>query len=339
MEESPGEKQRSYKNSLGEDEVVERFKGREGMVIRLSLEDAETASAVCHALSTPLRLKILQQLGVRNYYVNELAELLNIPPSTAALNVRILENAGLIMTSAVPGNRGVAKMCHRMVSDVQMHIDPMPMGDSRQINYSLPIGSYNDCEPGGEFCGLVTEKSGIGENNDPASFYDPERIHAQLIWLYHGYLEYRVSNRELRRSKLQILRISFEACSETANYNPDWPSDIYVSVNGVELGVWTCPGDFGGRRGMVSPDWWPVSSTHFGQLKLWEVTAEGTFLDGALISHVGLQDLGLDRGDYFTLRIGVHPDAVHLGGMNLFGAKFGDYPQDILLQFSLKRDD
>lgn len=318
---------------------MERFKGREGMVIRLNLEDVETASAVHHALSTPLRLKILRLLGIRNYYVNEIAELLNIPPSTAALNVRILENAGLIMTSVVPGNRGVAKMCHRMVSDVHLRIQSDLTGDSRQINYSLPIGSYTDCEPGGEFCGLVSEKSSIGDNNDPACFYEPERIHAQLIWLYHGYLEYRVSNRELRRSQLQILRISFEACSETANYNPDWPSDIYVSINGVELGVWTCPGDFGGRRGMVSPDWWPVSSSQYGQLKLWEVTAEGTFLDGALISHVGLEDLGLDKGDYFTLRIGVHPDAVHPGGMNLFGARFGDYSQDILLQFSIKREE
>ena len=118
-------------------------------------------------------------------------------------------------------------------------------------------------------------------------------------------------------------------------YNPDWPSDIYVSINGVELGVWTCPGDFGGRRGLFGPASWPTSSTQFGHLKTWAVSQTGSTLDEAPLSNVTIDQLNLHRGNFFTLRIGVHPDAKNVGGMNLFGAKFGDHPQDILLQLDL----
>lgn len=31
-------------------------------------------------------------------------------------------------------------------------------------------------------CGMLSEKSIIGEMNEPRSFFEPERIDAQLIW-------------------------------------------------------------------------------------------------------------------------------------------------------------
>jgi predicted transcriptional regulator len=32
---------------------------------------------------------------------------------------------------------------------------------------------------------------------------------------------------------------------------------------------------------------------------------------------------------YISLRIGVRPDAINQGGINLFGEKYGDFPQGI----------
>jgi predicted transcriptional regulator len=32
------------------------------------------------------------------------------------------------------------------------------------------------------------------------------------------------------------------------------------------------------------------------------------------------------------MKIGVKPDAKYVGGFNLFGEKFGDYPQSIIMQ-------
>ena len=33
-----------------------------------------------------------------------------------------------------------------------------------------------------------------------------------------------------------------------------------------------------------------------------------------------------------TVRLGVTPDALHVGGVNLFGSAFGNYPQDLSLR-------
>lgn len=307
------------------------------MPMLLDLNDIERTSRVHHALSTPLRLSILRLLSGKNYYVNEIAELLGIPSSTAALNVRILEEAGLIITNHVPGTRGVAKICSRMVEYVSTDLrHDVSLFDS-QVNYSQPIGGYCDCDPGGEFSGILSQTGPIGRVNHPTSFYEPDRIHAQLIWFRYGYLEYRISNRPLKNARLNMLRLSFEACSEVPNSNPDWPSDIFVSVNGIELGIWTSPGDFGERRGLLTPEWWGSPSTQYGLLTTWEVTRHGTLLNDKPLSGVCINDLNLGEGNYFTLRIGVHRNARNMGGINLFGSKFGDHPQDILLQVSLNR--
>ena len=85
---------------------------------------------------------------------------------------------------------------------------------------------------------------------------------------------------------LESIEFSFEACSEAPCYRNDWPSDIYVCVNGVQIGVWHCPGDFGGRRGRNNPDWWSDSNSQFGRLVVWRVSAHGTQLDGQPVSRI-----------------------------------------------------
>ena len=45
-----------------------------------------------------------------------------------------------------------------------------------------------------------------------------------------------------------------------------------------------------------------------------------------------LAEFKLEEQEYISVRIGVKEDAVHKGGMNLFGNGFGDYPQDIVMK-------
>lgn len=302
------------------------------LMLNLDLNDLKATSKVHHALSTALRLKILKLLADNNYYVNEIAEMLELPPSTAALNVRILEEAGLISTQHVPGNRGVAKICCKMVNMVSTALVYSREALNQYDTYAIPIGSYSDCKTVGDFCGIASSEKTIGAVNDPRSLYEPEHVKAQLIWLTCGYLEYRVPNRPQSEWTAHSMRISYEACSEVATYNPVWPSDIFTSVNGVDLGIWHSPGDFGGRPGLYSPDWWPLGSTQFGKLVTWEVTHDGTLLNGQWVSSVRIDDLKMDEGCFFALQIGVHPDAKNVGGLNLFGSEFGDHPQDIVIQ-------
>lgn len=100
----------------------------------------------------------------------------------------------------------------------------------------------------------------------------------------------------------------------------------------MEIATHTSPGDYGGRRGKFTPDYWPVTSTQFGQLKRFNVTTEGVFDNNVLVNKsVSFNDLALAEHQSIKFSIGVKPDAVHRGGINLFGKNFGDFPQSIIM--------
>ena len=127
---------------------------------------------------------------------------------------------------------------------------------------------------------------------------------------------------------------SLECCSEAPNFRFFWPSDISVWINGVDIGTFTCPGDFGGRRGQFSPKWWPINSTQYGLLNSWMVNKEGSFINGKKVSSVNIDNLKLTSKDYVSFKIGIKEDATNMGGINIFGRNFGDYNQDITMIIS-----
>lgn len=263
--------------------------------------------------------------------VNEIAEQLKIPSSSAAVHVRILEEAGLLDTELRPGIRGSRKICSFRGGQVCIDLDDPSEEEQAEI-ISMPIGNYVDyhVEP---TCGIVGPEGLIDEEDEPRCFYNPGRIEAQLLWFGNGYVEYRFPNASLQNHTLRRMELSAELCSETAKYNMDCPSDITLWINGLEAGTWHCPSDFGGRRGKFSPQWWPVTKTQYGCLKTWSIRDAGTYLDGSRVSQTRLEEYRLAELPYISVRLGIKPDAEHQGGVNIFGETFGDYPQNILLKF------
>ncbi|MBQ4619809.1 MAG: helix-turn-helix domain-containing protein [Clostridia bacterium] len=299
--------------------------------MELDLNDPNKLQIVARALSSDLRLKILELLNERSMNVIELAQKLEVPVSTVSNSIVILEEADLIRTERQTGVRGVMKLCSRKKDNIAIRL-VMPNGHEIQSHYQMmPIGHYTDISVT-PVCGLLSDARNIGEQDDVSSFYDQMRYDAQLLWFQQGYVEYRFSNRILKDNHLKCIEISFEACSEAPNYRMDWPSDISVFLNGVEIGTWLCPGDFGGRQGKFSPLWWNQSSTQYGILKRWRVDETGAYLDDVRISDVTLSDLGIMESPFIRLSIAVKKDAVHQGGINLFGEKFGDYNQAIMMR-------
>lgn len=300
--------------------------------ISLNLSDEKRLLAVGKALSSSNRLRLLELLGEKPLNINEIAERLQIPPSSAAMHVKVLEEAGMIATELMPGLRGSMKVCRKKAEELVISLD-VPEESGYQIEMvSMPVGNYVDyhVEP---TCGIVSADGPIGEEDEPRCFYNPARMSAQLIWFGKGYVEYRFPNAGLDESTLKKLELSVEMCSETADYDLDCPSDITVSINGIEAGTWNCPSDFGGRRGKLNPEWWPDKNTQYGILKTWSVDGQGTMLDGVKTSDYRLQDYHLVEKPYISVRIGNREDAVHAGGVNLFGEKFGDFPQGIVMRF------
>ena len=193
------------------------------------------------------------------------------------------------------------------------------------VDVQMPIGGFSDfvVEP---TCGLVSSTGLIGFLDDPSAFYEPDRLTAQLLWFRAGYVEYRFPNRVPPGARVQSLQLTAEICSEAPLHDLDWPSDITVWINGTPLGDWTCPSDFGGQRGRLTPSWWEEKDSQFGVLKRWLVTDHGTTIDGIGLSTVEVASLGLAHGDPIVVRIGVRPDAENVGGLNLFGRGIRELP-------------
>lgn len=297
---------------------------------RINLEEEKELMALGKALSSEIRLKILGLLQEGPLCVNEIAEFLNIPASSAALHVRVLEEAELIRTELKPGIRGSMKLCIRQETSVVLDLQKKSK-EQREEVISMPVGNYVDYKIT-PTCGMVNEEEYIDGEDEPRCFYDPRRTTAKLVWFSSGYLEYRFPNAGMQKEPVKSLDFSAELCSETADYNLDCPSDITLWINGIEAGTWTCPSDFGGRRGKLNPDWWEDKNSQYGNLKNWHIDETGTYLDGLQVSGRGIEAYALAEGSYVSVRIGIKEDAEHVGGVNIFGNCFGDYPQDLVMR-------
>ena len=285
---------------------------------------------VLKAVGNETRLAILQYIGDRVVPLSEVARELGLPPSTAAMHTLVLETAGLLHSEMRPASRGLQKVCARTYDELVIDLPRGLPTSTNLIEHEMPIGGFSEVAVA-PTCGLAGARSLIGFLDDPASFYEPERLSAQLVWFGSGYVEYRFPNRLPPMAHATMLQFSAELCSEAPLHDPNWPSDITVWINGIEVGTWTSPGDFGGERGRYTPAWWESKDTQYGVLKRWRVTDEGTSIDGVALSEIALSDLDLASGEPIRVRIGVKPDAAHAGGINLFGRGFGNYQQDLVL--------
>ncbi len=303
--------------------------------IKMNLDDMEQLANITKALSSETRIEILRQLRFSDRNVNEIAELLNIPASSSAAHVKVLEEAGLIKTTLLPGIRGSAKVCKITLDHIYVELNTARNLKQEEVIIKMPIGDFVDYQIN-PTCGIVSMKGPIGAEDEPRCFYLPERTDAQLIWFGDGYIEYRFPNNAMADKEVDRLEISMELCSEDHEYNMEYPSDITLWINGFEAGTWTCQSDYGGRRGKLNPDWWPDKNTQYGVLKSWELTEQGCYLDQERSEPRTLSEFELLNRDYISVRIGIKEDAKNKGGVNLFGEGFGDFAQNIVMKIVFK---
>jgi predicted transcriptional regulator len=287
---------------------------------------------IIRALSSEVRLRILDALSSQPLNVNEIAEALSLPQSTVATNVLALEEAGLVLSESVKARKGNQKICRLPYEEVLIRFGDGARETDGAVEVAMPIGLYTNYEVSAP-CGLCSAESVIGYLDVPDSFLSPDRMKAGLLWFEKGWVEYKFpNNSRLKDKPVSRLEVTTELSSETPGTNKNWLSDITLWINNVEVGCWTSPGDFGDRRGKYTPPWWKLEGSQYGLLKNWSVTDEGAYVDGVKISGVTLADLDLPNHHSVKVRIGVKEEAEHLGGMNIFGRGFGNYGQDLLLR-------
>jgi len=294
--------------------------------------DSREGAAIRRALAAEQRVKLLNLLAKRAMNVNEIATSLNISQPTASVHIRVLEEAGLVGSEYVPTDRGSEKRCwatfQKLVFEAEMEPEAR---DELTDETQMPIGLFTSISVE-QPCGLASENNIIGFNDNPQSFLLAERAQAQILWFSSGWIEYTFPGNLPPNADVLSVEFVAELCSETPLYNNEWPSDITIWINGIEVGTWMSPGDFGGTRGRLNPDWWPANSTQYGMLKTWSVDENGSRVDGNPVSGVRLSDLKLSYQRPIVVRIGNKHNAAHIGGVNLFGRHFGNYPQDLVLR-------
>ncbi len=287
---------------------------------------------ISHALDSPARIQILRSILYKSKGLQELSVELNIPISSIMRHVEILSDAQLVIVNYQPGPKGHTKYCSQTIMSYSISFD-VPDNDKGKNNeyvLEMPIGLFSDCHISAP-CGMNGKDAQIGKYDDKRTFFLPERINAEQLWFDEGYISYNFA-KPTEDHNYSSISFSFEICSETIYYNNNWPSDITIYINDIEILTFTSPGDFGGRKGAHTPDYWPTTSTQFGQLKRIIVNSFGVYLDGKLISRsITYSALSIFDNSAIKLTIGIKPDAKHKGGINLFGRNFGDYQQAIVM--------
>jgi predicted transcriptional regulator len=302
---------------------------RRVMVIQLP-QDFKTVKG----LASEVRLKILEILRTGDRNVNEITQEMGLPQSTVATNIMILEEARLIDTKSVKAFKGTQKVCTSLYDEFIVEFAEQKR-DNDVIEVEMPIGLFIDYSVSPP-CGMCSPQKIIGFLDTPASFLDPERVKAGLLWFEKGHVVYQFPNNALYQEKpVRRLEVTAELSSETPGTNPHWRSDITLWVNGVEIGTWISPGDFGDRRGTYTPEWWKLEGSQYGLNKVWGVTDTGSYIDGVQISPVTIAELNLSDHHSIKVRFGIKDDAQNVGGMNVFGRGFGNYDQDIVLRLFL----
>lgn len=300
--------------------------------LKLNLNDKDKLVNIGKAFSSSIRIDILEFLSLKPVIISDLAAHFKIPISSAALHIKTLESAGLISVLPIPGSKGAQKLCGALVSNVNIDVClDLAKHTKYLFRENMPIGCYFDYHVSPP-CGIVSEIADLGAEDSVSGFFSAERYKAQLIWLTCGYLEYRFSNTILKSNSANKILFTFEICSEALGYNPNWRSDVNIWMNNTEIGIIECPGDYGGRRGKLNPYWWSDASTQYGDLRKVLITETGCYIDDQKVSNYTISSLGLNKNSFISFKIGVKPDSRFVGGMNLFGEKFGDYPQNIVME-------
>ncbi|MCZ0702157.1 putative transcriptional regulator [Natronobacillus azotifigens] len=296
----------------------------------MQLEIDKESLPVYEALASDVRLRIIQLLSKNKMNLKQIADTLELSSPIVSKHVEKLEQAGIIRTEKIPGKSGLQRVSFLKVEHMEINF-PKKIQDSYAIHEtSVPIGHYTDYDvlP---TCGLASSKEFIGILDQPKYFMAPQRVDAGILWFTQGFVEYKLPNYLNPDEQLHQIDISFEIGSEFPLANSEWPSEISFSLNGHEMGSWISPGDFADKRGKMTPDWWPSKLNQYGLLKTLQITSAGTYIDGDQISDLTINDLDVSI-DGWTLRIEVREDAKHVGGVTLFGKKFGNHEQDIIFK-------
>ena len=297
--------------------------------------NVDEIATFCDALSSKVRIKILQYMQnyPSIYSLLELSQNLKIPMTTLVHHVKKLEKAQIVRTLYKTSKHGSVKTVVRLLKHVQLDLYRYTPHPSAQLDFerqTLSVGEYADFD--GKDFNFATDKELFPFYNN-CFLSGREKI--GLIYTSNGKVTYHFSNQTAKTKKINELTLSLELCSEAPLFDNNFKSDITFWINQKEICTYTSSGDYGDRRGKLNPDWWQEINTQYGKLVTLTVNNDGVYLNGIKYSEkVNIDGLNLSQGNKISFTLGNKENSEYVGGFNLFGKNFGDYPQDIVMTLS-----
>lgn len=292
---------------------------------------AKESVAIFRALGSNVRARIIELLSEREMNIGELSAALGLTQPSVTKHIQVLEEAGVVLSDYVAAPQGTQKKCRVVFERLIVDLAPKVPTSEGYAESELPVGMFTGIDVRAT-CGLASREKLIGMIDAPVSFFLPERANAEILWSAGGWIEYAFPNTLPFSTHVKSVELMMEVCSEAPGYNNEYPSDITVWINGVEVGTWTSPGDFGGSRGQLNPAWYPDNFNQWGVLKTWSVDGDGSSIDGIKVSDVKLEEVKINPWQPTLVRIGVKDDARNPGGFTLFGRGFGNYQIGLMLR-------
>lgn len=289
---------------------------------------------VYEALSSRVRIKIINILAQNSLNIKQIAEELGLSSAIVTMHVKKLEAAGIVHSERKSITGAVQKICFLDVDSLEIQFPSRKAKVRSYHEFSMPIGHYSDFSVT-PTCGIATPEKVIGQFDDPRYFLDPDRVNAGILWFTEGFVEYRIPNFLLSVQQPEELEISMELGSEAPGINSNWPSDISFFLNERIIGQWTSPGDYGNSRGKYTPRWWSLQVGQYGLYKAIRIAQDGSYIDGIKVSDTTLSSLDI-RQKYWSFRIAVLPESQNVGGVTIFGKGFGNYSRDIMFKLYYK---
>ncbi|MCP4179359.1 MAG: ArsR family transcriptional regulator [bacterium] len=278
-------------------------------------------------LASKTRLKIIEIVRDEEKNIKDLAEIIGVSSTIIARHINQLEKADIIQTVNVSGKRGLQKICRLKSKKITLDFDLDSEDKNSLRKFSIPVGNYKnyDVNP---TCGLASAKALIGLHDDPRYFSHPDHYLASIIWYTDGWVDYVIPSYMLDYKPITSIEVSLELCSEYPFFRDNYKSDIFFIMNGINIGMWTAPGNYGDRRGKYNPPWWTMGSEYGFKVTI-IIDKHGTHINNQQISSINLEDLDIKICKDLLFRISSPADSANPGGVTIFGKGFGDYNQDI----------
>lgn len=298
--------------------------------------DLKAIVSLGEAISNPLRIKILRELQKEPFIfsVPQLVKNLKIPTTTLIHHLEKLEKGGLVRMRYKGSTQGTTRIVSRGNAQalITFICNSFAEEDALKIySQELKVGLYADFK--GDDFNIVTNEQEL-KNKNP---FIEERVLADLIYTPNGIITYNFNNEVAKTRQVEKINFSLELCSEAPYYNNDFLSEITFWINQKEVCTYISLGDYGDRRGNLTPTWWSRRNTQYGKLVNVLIDKTGVYLNDKLVNDkIFVDDLGLDKDNKIVFAFGNKSTATYVGGFNLFGKNFGDYAQEIIFNVYYK---